>query len=228
MSSNVTSSTAPKMITHHSGSVILYNLASVKRLKRNGSTYSKTWKEEEDKPLLVRVKLENDGSAWICGHLAHREIFTSSIFAFATVNAHEPSAVHVAMKDWAQRRNALPITRKFVLFFYSAVEAECFAFSFNHFLGKREEAEEEEEEEKNSMYGKEKAEEEEEEEKKSTYGKEEAEEEEEEEKNSTYGILHVWEDEGKEEVQVKAAEEEEIICWDAEDTQDPFAEYISD
>ena len=80
------------------------------------------------------------------------------------------------------------------------------------------------------MYGKEEAEEEEEEGKNFTYGKEEAEEEEEEEeeKNSTYGILNVWEDEGKKEVQVKAAEEEEIICWDAEDTQDPFAEYVSD
>ena len=188
----------PHMIRHYSESVIVFNLVSAKRLKRDGQRSAETWRDHEDHRLVLRVRLQ-DGLPWMLGHCGYREAFSSSIFASAMQNRYKREVVHVALRTWTGRKG-LPISRKYILTFHSAVEAECFTFNHNLFLGLVEEEEDEEAVEEEVV---------------------------------EVEVVEVEDEEDEEDgdildVQKLTREEEDMLIWDAEDTQDPFPDYRSD
>jgi len=198
-----------QQITHHQGNCVVFNLCSVLRLKgKSIKTAAERWKEDEEHPLIVRLK-SDDSIAWMTGHRGYEEIFRSRIFMRAATNLVRPETVHVIMRQWTKRKDD-PITRQFSLSFGCSEFAEAFVFTHNCLLTQMEKMKEtkcfaklgweEEVVEDNACGG----------------GGDEV------ESSSNYG-------ESNQELEDDESEDE--LCWiedDMPNTQDPFADYISD
>ena len=111
----------------------MFNVQKVLRLKGNNITAAaETWKGNEELPIIVRLKCEDD-TRWIVGHRGYVEIFRSPIVMQAQVNSMCTKTVHVLMQQWTKRKDD-PILRQFCLSFGCNEIAEAFAFTHNCFL----------------------------------------------------------------------------------------------
>lgn len=193
------------LINHHPGSVILFNLESATRLRAKDGTRKEKWKSTADMPLVVRLKYEE--YSWLIGHRGHEEFVNSTIFARAMQNETKQEVVHLILRTWTKRKGD-PITRAYELVFKSRDEAAIFVFAHNTFLTKEMEERAEEDDNKDKDGG-------------NTKDGEEGEEEE----NVETGFEEEVEMERKLHVNGVGGEE---CFWEQEETQDPFADYISD
>jgi hypothetical protein len=230
--------TLPTLITHHWGGSIQFNLESVSRLKYANNSVVQLWfKDEEGRvPLVVRLKPGSSGYPWMIGHRGHDELFKSALVTRAIRNTASTHCVHVFMKTYTRRKGD-PITRQFRLCFGSHREAKAFVLVHNMFLDSIvEEYESDCWDDSSEDEDSKKKDEDEDSKKKDKEDKKDEDEDEDED-----------ESEDEVEVQVRAEEERRKRNWgysadDEEEseeepeemqafqnnTQDPFADYLSD
>ena len=128
-------STEPNQIAHHPNSCVVFNLKSAFREKKDRpGTKAEEWRNEDDAPLIVRIKM--DGYPSVLGHAGTREAFNASLAARVIQNQCDPSAVHAKMVNITKRDLSGkfgPIPRNYVLRFLSETEAATFVFCLNSF-----------------------------------------------------------------------------------------------
>ena len=121
-------------LAYFPGNCALFNLKAVVRLKGNDlAVAAERWDNHEDYPLVVRLFFEESGAAWMLGHWGYKEIFRSPMFLPAYINALSTTTVHVALRQWTRRKGD-PINRQFCLSFGCPGLVHGFVFTHNRFI----------------------------------------------------------------------------------------------
>lgn len=126
----------PYYLKHHEGSVVTFNLTSVRRSKgKDGVSLAEKFISFKDSPIITRLILKPH--PWLLVHQGVREIVKSPLTVQVRQNTTQPNVVHAILRNTARRvRNGVeyPIDRHYQLTFLTKCEAMVFVTAYNQFL----------------------------------------------------------------------------------------------